>query len=139
MMSNDETLEAVKRQLEDHESRIRKLESLALPMAIPPVLKKLSIKEFLLSKKPQTDVDKALAIGGYLEKNDGFSSFNVKDIESGFRAAKEPLPKNINDCINKNVSKGYMMDATGKKDNRRAWVLTSSGEQCVEQGFAKKQ
>lgn len=61
----------------------------------------------------------------------------MKDIESGFRAAKEPLPKNINDNINKNISKGHMMEAEQKKDNKLAWVLTNTGEQCVEQGFEK--
>lgn len=135
-MSVEDTIEAIKKQLENHEKRITNLE--AQPQIKTPSTKKLSIKEFILSKKPETDLDKALVIGYYLEKNDDCSPFNVKDIENGFRNAKETPPKNINDAINKNIGKGFMMEAKGKKDSKMAWELTNLGEQCVESGFEKK-
>ncbi len=137
-MPNGEILEAIKKQLENHESRICKLESIAQPTAQQTFQKKLSIKEFLLSKKPKTAKDKTLVIGYYLERHQGVSCFTAKDVEIGFRSAKEPVPKNINDNINSNVAEGNMMDAQQKKDSKLAWVLTNLGEQRVEQGFEKK-
>jgi len=136
-MSVEETLEGIKKQLEDHEKRISKLE--AQPeIKEEPVKKKLSIKEFILSKKPKNEVQKVLVIGYYLEKYEGASSFNIKDLEDGFRSAKEPVPKNINLAVIGNISKGHIMEDKERKDKIKAWVLTNLGEQCIESGFEKK-
>ena len=55
-----------------------------------------------------------------------------------FRSAKEKPPKNINDVINKNINPGkFIMDAASKKDDKKAWVLTSTGEKHVEEELKK--
>jgi hypothetical protein len=59
--------------------------------------------------------------------------FNVADLEATFRAAREKLPKNINDAANKNVARGFLMEAREKKDSKKAWQLTATGERSVEQ------
>lgn len=95
--------------------------------------KKQSPKEFLLTKSVTGDVQKTLALAYYLESNEGMESFNVPDLQKTFRIAKEKLPKNLNDQINKNISRGYLMDAEEKKDSLKAWTLTSTGEKFVEE------
>ena len=102
------------------------------------ISKKLSIKEFILSKKPVNDVQRALAISYYLEKYGGQTPFNAKDITAGFRAAKEPVPDNVADKIAKNVGNGHMMEAEEKKDKHKTWTLTSSGERFVESAFKEE-
>jgi hypothetical protein len=106
--------ENVRRILENHEERIAKLERL---FQVKPeiVKKKISLKEFLLSKNPKDDVQKTLAIGYYLEKYDGLTSFNTKDLKEGFRVAKEKIPKNINYKVIRIIQQGYMMEAKEKK------------------------
>lgn len=101
--------------------------------------KKQSIKEFALSKSPKDDTQKVLLVGYYLEKNERFSSFNVKDLEDGFQNSKEKAPGNINDRVNSLIRQGFMMKAKGKKDNKAAWALTNSGERFVDDGFPAKQ
>lgn len=136
-MSVEDMLEAIKKQLENHENRICFLEAQPQNKEVSTG-KKLSVKEFLISKKPKTDIDKTLIIGYYLENSDNCLPFNAKDIENGFRNAKETSPKNVNDVINKNIRKGFMMEAKEKKDGKMAWELTNLGEQCVVSGFDKK-
>jgi len=131
-MSGEDISKVVKI-LEDHERRITALEG--MPVKPKSEDKKLSIKEFLLMKKPKGFAKTVLAVGYYLEKYEGFTCFNIRDLEDGFRAAKEPLPKNINDTVNGNISQGYIMEAKEKKDNITAWVLTSTGEDYVEGNF----
>lgn len=136
-MASDEEIMEMKKKLEEHEERISKLESLS--QTKPEAVKKeVSIKEFILSKKPKNDVQKTLAIGYYLEKYDDLSSFNIRDLERSFRSAKEKAPKNVGDKVQKNIGRGYMMDAKEKKDKLKAWVLTNSGEKHVENGFKKE-
>mgnify|MGYP001561850677 CR=1 FL=1 len=94
--------------------------------------KKQSAKEFLISKIVKTETQKVLALGYFLEHMGGAPSFNVPDLEASFRAAKEKLPKNMNDAVNKNITRGFLMEAEAKKDSKKAWYLTSTGERYVE-------
>jgi hypothetical protein len=119
-------------QLENHEKRISALEGTPIKK---DVVKKMSLKEFLLEKKPTDQVKTTLAIGYFLEHYEGMESFNAKDLANAFRSAKEPPPKNINDKVNMNIHNGQMMEAIEKKDNIKAWVLTATGEKQVEEGF----
>lgn len=136
MMENKDT-EKIKKTLEEHEARIAKLENLLVSKP-STIEKKLSIKEFILSKNPKNDIEKTLAIGYYFEKYEGLSSFNVKDLEKGFHDAKESAPGNINLNVIKNIQKGYIMESKEKKDNLKAWNLTNRGEKCVEGNFEKE-
>ncbi len=132
-----DTIAEVKKVLEEHEKRISQLEGLSKTKP-ETVTTKPSIKDFIRSKKPQDDIQKTLAIGRYLENYEGFSSFNVKDLDKGFRDAKEPVPQNINDKVNKNIDKNYIMQAKAKKDGKKAWYLTTRGEEYVDSGFQEK-
>ena len=136
-MSVEEMLEAIKKQLLDHENRISKLE--AQPKIDKDTgKKKLSIKEFILSKKPKGDVQKTLVVGFYLEKYEGLDCFNREDLENGFRSAKETVPTNIGVDVNENIRKGYFAEAREKKDKLKAWYLTNSGEECVDMELSGK-
>jgi len=121
------------KKLDDHERRISALEG--MPQKTISEGKKLSVKEFILEKKPSDDVRRTLVIGYYLEHFEGMDKFNVKDLTEGFRLAKELLPANINDKVNLNIAKGYLMAAKEKKDKLKAWVLTNTGEKFVENGL----
>lgn len=135
MASNEEIME-IKKKLKEYEERISKLESVSQTKP-ETVKKKISIKEFILSKKPKNDVQKTLAVGYYLEKYENFSHFNVKDLERGFIAAREKVPKNIGDKVQLNIKKGHMMEFKEKKDNLKTWILTNSGEKYIKSDFKK--
>jgi len=131
-MEKEEIADIIKK-LEDHERRISALEG--MPQKTISEGKKLSVKEFILEKKPSDDVQKTLVIGYYLEHFEGMDKFNVKDLTEGFRLARERLPTNINDKVNLNIAKGYLMAAKEKKDKFKAWCLTNTGEKLVESGL----
>lgn len=97
--------------------------------------KKLSVKEFILLKKPSGDVQKTLTIAYYLEKNEDMRSFNIEDLAHYFQLAKEPTPENLNDKINMNIKKGHVMENKEKKENKKAWIITNTGEQFVNNNF----
>jgi hypothetical protein len=129
-------LKEILKQLQDHESRIKALEgkpSLGhLKGKKPP-----SIKEFILLKNPHDEVQLTLAIAFFKEASEHLDSFNVRDLEDGFRKAKEQVPLNINDKVNMNIKNGHLMEASEKKDSLKAWTLTNSGERFVENNFEK--
>lgn len=132
-----EEIQQIKEKIKELEERIAKLEranSSTMDFS-DPQQKKTSLKEFILSKKPSSDVEKALAIGYYLEKFEDENSFNADNLVESFKLAKEKIPQNINDKVNMNIKKGHSMELKEKKNNRKAWCLTSTGELFVENNF----
>jgi hypothetical protein len=126
----DARLAVIEQRLKDIESRL----STSAP-EVTKASKDLSIKEFILTRRPTGDVEKTLAIGYFLERLTGATSFNVDDLTQQFFRAKEAKPQNINHKVNQNIQKGHMTEAPAKKDKKKAWMLTSTGEQFVENGF----
>ena len=118
------------------DARLSKLESGGAPNT-NLTEKKLSLKEFLIERGPSNGVQTTLAIAYFLENYDGESPFNAADLERGFRAAREPVPPNINDKANLCVKNGHFMQHSEKKDNTKAWLVTRSGEEVVRAGFSK--
>jgi predicted nucleotidyltransferase component of viral defense system len=94
--------------------------------------KRQSLSEFLKAKNPKTHGDKMLVFGYYLEKFENQNSFNLDDIERCYSAAKMPRTKNFGTYLAGLIRNGYLMEATEKKDNKKAWTLTQSGLDYVE-------
>ncbi|MFA5135001.1 MAG: hypothetical protein WC505_04425 [Patescibacteria group bacterium] len=136
-MTKENTRNIIKR-LDVLEARIAKLEHSPVPVTPPRTSKKLSLREFLLSKKPTDAVKQTLVIGYYLEKYEGIGVFTITDLEAAFEHAKETKPLNLNDKVNMNIRNGHFEEASEKKDSHKAWYLTNSGEQFVEKSLETK-
>ena len=118
----------------DLEKRVSQLEKHFTSATAPRVTsgKKIAAKEFLMAKNVSSETQRVLVLGYFLEKVMEMPSFNVPDLEAAFRSAKDKLPKNMNDAVNKNITRGFLMEAETKKDAKKAWYLTSTGERYVE-------
>jgi hypothetical protein len=133
-MDNKE-LESV---LRNHETRINKLEAaLSAPeqRGAISIKKDLSLKEFILQKQPKSEPHTALAIAYYLEKYRQISQFTISDLEEGFKNAKEPIPSNLSDAVYKNAKRGLFMELKGKKEGKKIYTITNTGERLVENNF----
>lgn len=129
---------SIEQRLSELEARLNKLETTAPPdVTRRAVQKKMSAKEFLLTKNIKSDLQKTLALIYYLEVQEGMPSFNITDLLAAFQAAKEARPGNLSDAIGKNVARGFLMDASEKKDGKKAWTLTATGEKQVEEEMKK--
>lgn len=100
--------------------------------SIQATTKKISVSQFFRKLSTRTDVDRALAAGCYLEKYEKCESFTAGEVREVIRTAKINPPKNTNDSINANIKKGLIM-AAGDKDAKRAFVLTSDGEDTINE------
>lgn len=92
--------------------------------------KKTSAAEFLKKSTARNQVDRALALGYYLEKMEGISSFTSTELAQLGKAVKQPFA-NPSDIVAKLAGRGLMMSA-GDKEGQRAYALTASGETFVE-------
>ena len=94
--------------------------------------KGLSAAQFFKKVSPKTDLDRVLAAGYFLEKFKNQDSFTASEITDTVRGAKIPPPRNTSDSINKNIKKGYIMPS-GDKEGKMAFVLTSDGEETIDE------
>lgn len=97
-----------------------------------------SPREFLLAKSPQSDNDKTLVAGYYVEVVAGKDSFDFDDVAAFLSQAKEAAPKNRRDPPYQNVRKGYFREVGKREKGMRArnrWALTNSGIKRVEDGL----
>lgn len=101
------------------------------------ISKEFSLKEFLISKNPKDDVERTALFGYYLENFRKYEIFNVKDITSCFREAREKVPDNVNDKISKCIGKDWIMESDKKKDDKKAFVMTRTGSEIIERNFAE--
>ncbi|TSC60298.1 MAG: Uncharacterized protein LiPW15_176 [Parcubacteria group bacterium LiPW_15] len=128
---------SIERKLADHEERLLALEKKLLgaphKAASTSIQRQISPKEFLIEKKPSGEVQKTLVLCYFIEHKLGTSPFNIDDLTKVYKLAKEVIPSNLNDKINKNIDKGYLVEAEDKKEMKKAWHLTDSGEGFIDQ------
>lgn len=127
----------ITKRIDEHERRISVLESKFDKGEKPVVGKRISSKEFLLESGAKDGPQKTVALGFYLENERKYECFNVNDIVTIFREAKESPPGNPNDIINKCIGKDWIMPHSSKKDEKSAYVLTNTGETIVKNKFKK--
>lgn len=92
--------------------------------------KVMSVAQFFRKVSPKSDVDRVLAAGYFLEKFNNQDNFTASEVSETIRSAKIPPPNNTNDSINQNIKKGHMMPS-GDKEGKKAFVLTSDGEEAI--------
>ncbi len=99
--------------------------------------KKLSIGEFIRQLGLKKHTDMVLAFGYYLEKMSGLASFTPADINGCYYDAKLES-SNTSQMIIQNIKGGRMMSAKkGVGKDKKAYVLTRSGEEFIEKQPAK--
>lgn len=97
--------------------------------------KSMSIKEYIIEKQPKDDVQRTLVIAAYLEAFKDVANFTAEDLKQYFKEARLKPPINVNDKINLNIKKGWLMDAGKNDQGRKIWNLTISGEDKIKSDF----
>jgi hypothetical protein len=93
-----------------------------------------TLGEFLDKKgNPKKHTDVIAVYAYWLFRKEGFQSFNAKDIVACYDTTRRPRPKNPNQIINADVQSHIFAEATEKKDGLKAWVVTKTGEEFVDQ------
>lgn len=121
-------LEELKRIIEDHEARIKKLEGIDISPQVKT--KQKSLREFVNEHKNESDVDKTMLILFFKEKFMGIEGITSRDVTEGFREIREKVPGNIADKFQQLAKRGLITPSKlSKKLN--SWTYTNSGEEYI--------
>ena len=93
--------------------------------------KKISPAEYIKKESPKSQADRALLLWYYLEKLESRENFSTNELTEINKIAKQSRFTNISDTVAKLVKQGLMM-GSGETDGKRAFTLTTSGEEAVE-------
>lgn len=94
----------------------------------------MSLAEFVRTKgNPSRNTDRAIIFSYWLHHRENVTSYNINDIRKCYSDARITPPNNLTDTMNLNQGKGYLMHVSEKKDGKKTWVITQTGEEYVEQ------
>lgn len=93
-----------------------------------------SLREFLNEVGPKTNKERIASIAFYLEDHKGKESISKGDIESGFRSAREQMPKNLARDISSTLADGWLDEA----DESGRYFLTNTGSRAVQSRFGRQ-
>jgi hypothetical protein len=91
-----------------------------------------SLNQLFKMANPRSDIDRTLLATYFLEKYKDSQNSTAAEIRDAIKEARVPPPVNVSDAVNKNIRKGFLMNA-GDRENKMVFVLTSDGEAAAEQ------
>ncbi len=97
------------------------------------IKKQINCREFIMSKKPKSGVDKAVCLIYFFEvaKGEFKEGLDSSDLTAAFKEAREKTPKNPSDVLGQCANKGWIQK-NSKEKGKNKWKLTNTGIEYVE-------
>jgi hypothetical protein len=92
----------------------------------------MQISEFLAGKNITIHMDRIVAIL-YYHYHKGTEPTTIAELEESYSNARMKPPRNFSDILATCIRKGYVVEAKDKKDGKKAWRITPTGEKFVEE------
>lgn len=105
-------------------------------VVVQPSSRPLSVAEYVFSKNPSDDNQRALVLAGYLETHKRQADFTGDELRQAFLDSRLKAPANVSDKVAKLAKKGLVMQV-GEREGRKTWRLTMSGVSQLEEGYAR--
>ncbi len=68
----------------------------------------------------------------YFNFHKGNISLTLQELGDAYSNARTKSPANFSDVLGACIRKGYVIEARDKKDGKKAWQITSTGEKYLE-------
>jgi len=92
--------------------------------------------EFLAQKNTKTHFDRIMAIL-YYHYHSGQESMTIRELQGAYSSVRVKAPRNFSDILAQGIRKGYVIEALSKKDGKKAWQITATGERYVEEDLGR--
>lgn len=90
------------------------------------------LSEFLAGRNITTHVDRIVAIL-YYQYHKGIELTTVAELEGAYSNARVRPPRNFSDLLANCIRRGYVVESKDKKDGKKAWQITPTGQKFVEE------
>ncbi len=90
----------------------------------------MSIGEFMAKLKVKNETERLTAMLCY-NINNGIISTTRSEIYDLYSTIRQKKPGNLSDVIARCIRRGHIIEASEKKDDHKAWQITTTGEKCI--------
>ena len=94
------------------------------------------VSEFLAQKNVKSHIDRIIIILFHRHYK-GHKLTTIAELEESYSSARVKTPRNFSDVLADCVRKGYVVEANDKKEGRKAWHITPTGERFVEEELGR--
>jgi len=94
------------------------------------------VSEFLAQKNIKTHIDRVVAILDYYRRS-GEEPMTIAELEDAYSSIRMKQPRNFSDLLAQCIRKGHVVEAKNKKDGKKAWQITDTGERYVEEELGR--
>lgn len=94
------------------------------------------INEFLAQKNVRSHIDRIVAILFHRHYK-GHELTTIAELEEAYSSARVRTPRNFSDVLSDCVRRGYVVEAKDKKEGRKAWQVTPTGERFIEEEIGR--
>lgn len=92
--------------------------------------------EFLAQKNIKSHFNRIMAIL-YYHYHSGQKSTTISELQETYSSVRVKAPRNFSDVLAQCIRKGYVIEALSKKDGKKAWQITPTGERYVEEKLGR--
>lgn len=100
----------------------------------PEIKKSLpaQVSEFLAGMNIATHTDRIVAII-YYNYHKSNQPTTITELEEAYSNARVRPPRNFSDLLASCIRRGYVVESKDKKEGKKAWQITPTGEKFVEE------
>lgn len=88
-------------------------------------------RQALIASESKTNSEKITTLARYVCKRDGTESASIQEIQSAFKKAGEPLPRNFSRDLKDAIAAGYIYES----DVNEGYVVTEQGNEAIDLKF----
>jgi len=94
-----------------------------------------NLNEFLPRVDPRSHPQRVVAIAYHALHTGNENGLTTAEFIDAYKRARETRPKNMSDVIATCFRRGFLIDASQRKEGAKSWVITKTGEAYLEAGF----
>jgi len=91
-----------------------------------------TVSEFLAGAAPRNHVETVVLVAYHMCRSGDPAGMTIDELVAAYAQARLKKPSNPSDTLAKAIRKGYLIDAPQRKDGKKAWVITQTGDSFVE-------
>lgn len=91
-----------------------------------------TVSEFLALAEPANHPETAVCVAYYMWRSGDPGGMTVEELLAAYAQRRAKKPRNPSDALAKAARKGHLIEASERKNGKKAWVITQAGEVYVE-------
>jgi len=91
-----------------------------------------TVSEFLALTEPASHPETAVCVAYYMWRSGDPGGMTLEELLTAYAQRRAKKPRNASDVLARAARKGHLIEASERKNGKKAWVITQAGEAYVD-------